>query len=97
MLFAIFMLSVCYGFNSNGSVRVNINHDYLPDYEIPSWVYKNVFKHNKKSTISSSKLKEQKIQYEQNIEYIDENDKTYNMLIKLHMPLAYIQPINNII
>ena len=97
MLFAIVMLSVCYGFNYNGSVRVKVNHDWLPDYEIPNWVYRDVFKHNKMTSMESSKLKETKIQYEQNIQYINEYDATYNMLIKLQMPLAFIQPINNII
>tara|TARA_X000000368_G_C23009022_1_gene702632 strand:+ start:1054 stop:1359 length:306 start_codon:yes stop_codon:yes gene_type:complete len=101
MFLVMLMFGVCYGFNSNGSVRVNVNHDYLPDYEIPRWVYKKVFNHNKMSSMESSKLKEKIMQYEQKTEYIDEYideyDATYNMLIKLQMPLAFIQPINNII
>ena len=94
MLFAIFMLSVCYGFNYNGSVRVKVNHDWLPDYEIPDWVYRDVFKYNKKS-YNYKKIKLPSSYYRNY--YENEYDQRYDMLIKLQMPMAFIQPINNII
>lgn len=92
MLFAIFMLSVCYGFNYNGSVRVKVNHDWLPDYEIPDWVYRDVFKYNKKS-YNYKKIKLPSSYYRNY--YENEYDQQYDMLIKLQMPLAFIQPIHN--
>ena len=90
MLLLLCVLGLCYGFNTNGSVRVKVNHDYLPDYEIPQWVYKDVFKHNKvpkKIRINNNENKK---------EYVSEFDETYNTFVKLQMPLGYLQPINNI-
>lgn len=78
ILFVIFVLSVCYGFNSNGSIRVKVNYDYLPDYEIPKWVYKKVFSYNKMTSTGSSKLNEKRMQYVKNEDiyssiYMDED------------------------
>ena len=45
-------------------IRNNVGVNNLPDYEIPNWVYKKVFKHNKiKNKNSLKELQEKRNNY----------------------------------
>ena len=74
LLILTIILSYVYGF----SKKVVLT-PYLPDYEIPKWVYKEVFSYNKPTTI---KEKYKTIDHE------------YNTIKKLKLPMGILQPYN---
>ena len=88
VLFYTFNLVICFSNNIN-------NHNLLPNYHIPKWVYKDVFEYNKpykykKNVLKKYKknvLKKYKTNYHDNI--ID-----YNTIHKLNLPCALLQNIN---
>ena len=77
------------------------NNDLLPDYEIPSWVYKNVFKHNKiKNKNNLKNLQEKNNKIHKSIikrnELPSEDELIYNALVSCNLPLGLFQPPNKL-
>ena len=63
------------------------NMNTLPDYEIPSWVYKKVFKHNKLYKYRKFDI----VKYE----YKNVSNIEYDTILKMKLPFGFIQPINH--
>ena len=67
ILTALLTLNIVNSFTNRVKVidlRNNVGVNNLPDYEIPNWVYKKVFKHNKiKNKNSLKKLQEKRNNY----------------------------------
>ena len=108
LIMLIYNVSNVYGFTNKihighvGDYRKIINRDdLLPDYEIPSWVYKNVFKHNKiKNKNNLKKLQEKNNKIHKSIikrnELPSEDELIYNALVSCNLPLGLFQPINKL-
>jgi hypothetical protein len=85
-----------------GDYREIINrNDLLPDYEIPNWVYKKVFKHNKiKNKNNLKNLQEKNNKIHKSIikrnELPSEDELIYNALITCNLPLGLFQPPNKL-
>tara|TARA_A100001035_G_C27626793_1_gene428081 strand:+ start:42 stop:314 length:273 start_codon:yes stop_codon:yes gene_type:complete len=62
----------------------------LPDYEIPKWVYNDVFSQNKNSTIDSYKKNNIKSK-----KYLNEFNMQYDMMKILNLPFGLMQNPNN--
>ena len=72
-------------------LRNNVGVNNLPDYEIPNWVYKKVFKHNKiKNKNSLNKLQEKRNNYIFN----SDEENMYNSIKVCNLPMGLLQPIN---
>ncbi len=84
----LYLLFLFYTFNLVSCFSNNINnHNLLPNYEIPKWVYKHVFEYNKPYKYKKNVLKKYKTNYHHNI--VD-----YNAINKLNLPYALLQNIN---
>ena len=71
-------------------LRNNVGVNNLPDYEIPNWVYKKVFKHNKiKNKNSLNKLQEKRNNYIFN----SDEENMYNSIKVCNLPMGLLQPI----
>lgn len=86
ILFAL-LLKIAFSYRITNS---RISHVYN-DYDIPDWVYKKVYKHNKLTKSSLEKLK--KINDDKNNNnYISEYDAQYNSIINCNLPIGLLQP-----
>lgn len=67
----------------------------LPSYEIPRWVHKKVFKHNK--IPNYSQYKERQIEKENRMlkALMDEEENLYRALKECNLPMGLLQPINH--
>ena len=74
----------------------SLNYSYLlPDYEIPKWVYKKVFKFNKVNNIQDKiqyNLNKNTFSYESDI---SNDDIHYNTIEIINLPFGLLQPINH--
>jgi len=91
ILFAVLLKSIF----SYRIIHNRISHVYI-DYETPSWVYNDVYKHNKLTKSSLEKLKNNKDDKNTIIynNYISEYDANYNSIIACNLPLGLLQPKN---
>ena len=71
--------------------RCNIQGEDLPDYTIPKWVYKSVFKDNMVTPTGLNRLKSRKERIIQLQNYISEYDVHYNTLIACGLPIGLLQ------
>lgn len=91
ILFAI-LLKIAYSFH-----RVPIKNSHISyDYDTPSWVYENVYNHNKPTKSSIEKLKNKndiknQDAFNKNDHYISEYDANYNAIISCKLPLGLLQ------
>ena len=83
LLFFFYILNLVNSFSNN----IN-NHNLLPNYEIPKWVYKDVFEYNKPYKYKKNLVKKYKTNYHYN------NIVDYNTIHKLNLPYALLQNIN---
>ena len=68
-------------------IRNNVGVNNLPDYEIPNWVYKKVFKHNKiKNKNSLKELQEKRNNYIFN----SEEENMYNAIKVCNLPTSTV-------
>ena len=72
----------------------NIQDEDLPDYTIPKWVYKSVFKDNMVTPKGLNRLKTRKERIIQLQKYISEYDVHYNTLIACGLPIGLLQISN---
>lgn len=93
ILTALLTLNIVNSFTNRVKVidlRNNVGVNNLPDYEIPNWVYKKVFKHNKiKNKNSLKKLQEKRNNYIFN----SEEENMYNAIKICNLPMGLLQPI----
>ena len=101
ILIAILVVNITYAFNkvvytTNTRLMNNLNDDLLPDYEIPSWVYKKVFKHNKIPNRDKNLKKEKPIlvidRYNEPITMSEEAD-IFKAVQITKLPMGLLQPI----
>jgi hypothetical protein len=94
ILTALLTINIVNGFTNRVKVidlRNNVGVNNLPDYEIPNWVYKKVFKHNKiKNKNSLKNLQEKRNNYIFN----SEEENMYNAIKICNLPMGLLQPIN---
>lgn len=94
ILTALLTLNIVNSFTNRVKVidlRNNVGANTLPDYEIPNWVYKKVFKHNKiKNKNSLKNLQEKRNNYIFN----SDEENMYNAIKLCNLPLGLLQPIN---
>ena len=106
ILIAILLVNITYAFNKVVYTSItrfmnNLNDDLLPDYEIPRWVYKKVFKHNKIPNRDKN-LKKENLKKEKPILVIDRYNKPITMSEEAEifkavqitkLPMGLLQPI----
>ena len=94
ILTALLTINIVNGFTNRVKVidlRNNVGVNNLPDYEIPNWVYKKVFKHNKiKNKNSLKNLQEKRNNYIFN----SEEENMYNAIKVCNLPMGLLQPIS---
>lgn len=94
ILTTLLTVNIVNGFTNRVKVidlRNNVGGNNLPDYEIPNWVYKKVFKHNKiKNKNSLKKLQEKRNNYIFN----SEEENMYDAIKICNLPMGLLQPIN---
>lgn len=104
ILIAILLVNITYAFNkvvytTNTALMNNLNDDLLPDYEIPRWVYKKVFKHNKipnrQKYIKKDKLdKSNKFNTNKKFITMSEEADIFKALQLTNLPMGLLQPIS---
>ena len=94
ILTALLTINIVNGFTNRVKVidlRNNVGVNNLPDYEIPNWVYKKVFKHNKiKNKNSLKNLQEKRNNYIFN----SEEENMYDAIKICNLPMGLLQPIS---
>ncbi len=107
ILIAILLVNITYAFNkvvytTNTRLMNNLNDDLLPDYEIPRWVYKKVFKHNKipnrQKYIKKDKLdksnKFNKFNINKKSTTMSEEADIFKAIQLTNLPMGLLQPIS---
>ena len=93
ILTALLTLNIVNSFTNRVKVidlRNNVGVNNLPNYEIPNWVHKKVFKHNKiKNKNSLKKLQEKRNNYIFN----SEEENIYDAIKICNLPMGLLQPI----
>ena len=99
---ALLLLTIVYSLNnvkryyakSFHRTKVFYPGDDLPSYEIPRWVHKKVFKHNK--IPNYSQYKERQIEKENRMlkALMDEEENLYRALKECNLPMGLLQPIS---
>lgn len=103
ILIAILLVNITYAFNkvvytTNTRLMNNLNDDLLPDYEIPRWVYKKVFKHNKipnrQKYIKKDNLdKSNKFNINKKSTTMSEEADIFKAVQLTNLPMGLLQPI----
>jgi hypothetical protein len=103
ILIAILLVNITYAFNkvvytTNTRLMNNLNDDLLPDYEIPKWVYKKVFKHNKipnrQKYIKKDNLdKSNKFNTNKKFTTMSEEADIFKAVQLTNLPMGLLQPI----
>ena len=103
ILIAILLVNITYAFNkvvytTNTRLMSNLNDDLLPDYEIPKWVYKKVFKHNKipnrQKYIKKDNLdKSNKFNTNKKFTTMSEEADIFKAVQLTNLPMGLLQPI----
>ena len=98
---ALLLLTIVYSLNNVKRYYAKSIHrnkvfqpgDDLPSYEIPRWVHKKVFKHNK--IPNYSQYKERQIEKENRMlkALMDEEENLYRALKECNLPMGLLQPI----
>ena len=71
-----------------------LNHmDTLPEYQIPKWVYKKVFKHNVIPNYSLYKKRKEEKEIKLYKDLLNEEEQLYNLVKEYNLPMGLLQPV----
>lgn len=98
---ALLLLTIVYSLNNVNRYYAKSSHrtkvfqpgDDLPSYEIPRWVHKKVFKHNKIPNYLQYKERQIKKENRMIKSLMEEEEDLYRALKECNLPMGFMQPI----
>ena len=94
IVIALLTTSIVSGYSNNARVTNFQKNNDLPDYEIPRWVYKKVFKYNKIPNYSQYKIRKEEKENRMIKALMNEEEQLYQAVKECKLPMGFLQPIN---